>query len=70
MAASDAVVGRRRLSRDDCHILQGEKAMTSSGPSGDAQGYLESLMRAGQDAMKQCFRERPSIPLRERQLFQ
>ena len=27
--------------------------MTSSGPSGDAQGYLESLMRAGQDAMKQ-----------------
>jgi hypothetical protein len=37
--------------------------MISSGPSGDAQGYLESLMRAGQDAMKQCFRERPSIPL-------
>ena len=27
--------------------------MTSSGPSGDAQGYLESLMRAGQEAMKQ-----------------
>ncbi len=27
--------------------------MTSPGPSGDAQGYLESLMRAGQDAMKQ-----------------
>ena len=27
--------------------------MISSGPSGDAQGYLESLMRAGQDAMKQ-----------------
>ena len=26
--------------------------MTSSGPSGDAQGYLESLMRAGQEAMK------------------
>ena len=53
MAASDAVVGRRKLLRDDCHILQGEKAMTSPGPSGDAQGYLESLMRAGQDAMKQ-----------------
>jgi hypothetical protein len=28
VAASDAVVGRRRLWRDDCHI-QGEKAMTS-----------------------------------------
>ena len=27
--------------------------MTSPRPSGDAQGYLESLMRAGQDAMKQ-----------------
>ena len=27
--------------------------MTSSRPSDDAQGYLESLMRAGQDAMKQ-----------------
>jgi polyhydroxyalkanoate synthase subunit PhaC len=27
--------------------------MTSPGPSGDAQGYLESLMRAGRDAMKQ-----------------
>ena len=27
--------------------------MISSGPSGDRQGYLESLMRAGQDAMKQ-----------------
>jgi Poly-beta-hydroxybutyrate polymerase (PhaC) N-terminus len=53
MAASDAVVGRRRLRRDDCHILQGEKAMTRSGPSAEAQGYLESLMRAGQDAMKQ-----------------
>jgi hypothetical protein len=28
VAASDAVVGRRRLWRDDCHI-QGEKAMTN-----------------------------------------
>jgi len=27
--------------------------MTSTPPSADAQGYLESLMRAGQDAMKQ-----------------
>jgi polyhydroxyalkanoate synthase subunit PhaC len=27
--------------------------MTSTGPSGDAQGYLESLMHAGQDVMKQ-----------------
>jgi polyhydroxyalkanoate synthase len=27
--------------------------MTSPKPSDDAQGYLESLMRAGQDAMKQ-----------------
>jgi len=27
--------------------------MTSTGPSADAQGYLESLMHAGQDAMKQ-----------------
>ena len=27
--------------------------MTSIPPSVDAQGYLESLMRAGQDAMKQ-----------------
>ena len=27
--------------------------MTRSGPSAEAQGYLESLMRAGQDAMKQ-----------------
>ena len=53
MAASDAVLGRRKLLRDDCHVLQGEKAMTSPRPSGDAQGYLESLMRAGQDAMKQ-----------------
>jgi polyhydroxyalkanoate synthase len=39
--------------RDDCHFLQGEKAMNSPRPSGEAQGYLESLMRAGQDAMKQ-----------------
>jgi polyhydroxyalkanoate synthase subunit PhaC len=27
--------------------------MTSTGPSAEAQGYLESLMHAGQDAMKQ-----------------
>ena len=27
--------------------------MTSMPPSADAQGYLENLMRAGQDAMKQ-----------------
>jgi polyhydroxyalkanoate synthase len=27
--------------------------MTSTPPSADAQGYLENLMRAGQDAMKQ-----------------
>src|SRR5271169_1222819 len=31
----------------------GEDAMTSTGPSADAQGYLESLMHAGLDAMKQ-----------------
>ena len=27
--------------------------MTSTRPSAEAQGYLESLMHAGQDAMKQ-----------------
>jgi len=27
--------------------------MTSTGPSAEAQRYLESLMHAGQDAMKQ-----------------
>ena len=27
--------------------------MTSPGPSAEAKGYLESLMHAGQDAMKQ-----------------
>ena len=27
--------------------------MNSIPPSADAQGYLESMMRAGQDAMKQ-----------------
>ena len=27
--------------------------MTNSGPSAEAQDYLESLMHAGQDAMKQ-----------------
>jgi polyhydroxyalkanoate synthase len=27
--------------------------MNSTPPSADAQGYLESMMRAGQDAMKQ-----------------
>ena len=27
--------------------------MTSTGPSTEAQGYLESLMHTGQDAMKQ-----------------